>query len=336
MQRMPRDLTVPDWVDRALYPFTPRTFETSAGRMAYLDEGPRDAAPILVVHGTPTWSFEHRELVRLLSPHHRVIVPDHLGFGLSNKPEDASLLTPAAHAARLRALVEHLDLRDVALVVHDFGGPIGLPLALEGSRVARVVIMNTWMWSIARDPSVARIDRVIRGPLGRFLYLTLNVSPKTLLPSVLGDRSLLTPPLHAHYLAPFADRGARASLYALACALGGAGAYYESLWAKRDALAAMPVSIVWGMKDPAFQASHLAVWTEAFPHAEVTRLAEVGHFPAEEDPLAVARVIAGPALAGRLATPRTRARITPSATPRLLLAAAAIGLALATAWALWS
>lgn len=333
---MHTDITVPSWVDRALYPFTPRTFRTPDGRMAYLDEGPREAPAVLVVHGTPTWSFEHRELLRLLAPHRRIVVPDHLGFGLSDKLADPARLTPAAHAARLRSLVEALDLRDVTLVVHDFGGPIGLPLALEGSRVTRVVIANSWMWSIAEDPSVARIDRVVRGPLGRFLYFTLNVSPRTLLPSVLGDRSVLTPAVHAHYLAPFADRSARASLHTLACALGGAGAYYASLWEKRSALSKLPLSIVWGMKDPAFQASHLAVWTDAFPHAEVTRLADVGHFPSEEDPLALARVIAGPALEARLAKPAERPRVAPSLAPRLALALAAIGLALATAWALWS
>ena len=304
--------------------------------MAYLDEGPRDAAVVLLVHGTPTWSFEHREVIRLLAPHRRVIAPDHLGFGLSDKPEDAAILTPAAHATRLRALVEHLDLRDVTLVVHDFGGPIGLPLALAGDRVGRVVLMNTWMWSIADDPGVRRIRSLIEGPIGRFLYFTLNVSPKTLLPSVLGDRSLLTPHLHAHYLAPFAERGARTSLYALARALGGAGTYYASLWDERSSLRDKPIAIVWGMKDPAFQASHLARWTEAFPHATVTRLADVGHFPAEEAPAEVARAIVGEAVASRLAKVSPRERVPSSIATRLILAVAALGVVASVAWAWWS
>ncbi|MBN8612817.1 MAG: alpha/beta fold hydrolase [Deltaproteobacteria bacterium] len=332
---MQHDIVVPSWVDRGLYPFTPRTFTTREGRMAYLDEGRRDAPVVLLVHGTPTWSFEHREVIRLLAPHRRVIAPDHLGFGLSDKPEDAAILTPAAHARRLRALVEHLDLRDVTLVVHDFGGPIGLPLALEGDRVARVVLMNTWMWSIADDPGVARIRSLIEGPIGRFLYFTLNVSPRTLLPSVLGDRSLLTPHLHAHYLAPFAERSARTSLYALARALGGAGDYYGSLWETRSPLADKPLSIVWGMKDPAFQASHLARWTETFPHASVTRLPEVGHFPAEEEPASVAAAIIGPALVTERARAPRRERAPVSIAPRLVLAAAGLGLAAAAVWTLW-
>ncbi len=334
---MPNDIAVPSWVDRDLYPFTPETFATREGRVAYLDEGPRDAPVVVLVHGTPTWSLEWREVIRLLAPHRRVIALDHLGFGLSDKPDDAATLTPAAHAVRLRALVERLDLRDVTLVVHDFGGPIGLPLALETDRVARVVLMNTWMWSLAGDPGVARIDRLIQGPIGRFLYFTMNVSPETLLPSVLGDRALLTPRLHAQFLAPFAEKSSRTSLYALARALGGEGAYYGSLWEKRAALATKPLTIVWGMKDPAFTTTHLARWTEAFTHAEVTRLPDVGHFPAEEAPAAVAAAIAGPQLAPRLSNVAERARVAPrSMAPRLAFAALTMAAAVTAAWALWS
>ncbi len=295
-----RDITVPAWLDRTLYPFSPRAFTTPAGSLSYLDEG--RGSPVLLVHGTPTWSFEWREVVRLLAPHHRVIVPDHLGFGLSDKPSDETLLTPDAHARRLLALVDHLDLRDVTLVVHDFGGPIGLPVALERpARVTRVVVLNSWMWPIGGEPEIARIDRVVRSPLGRLLYSWLNVSPRVLLPSALGDRAKLTKALHAHFVAPFSERASRASLYALARALAGDDAHYASLWERRAVLARLPMSIVWGMKDPAFQERHLARWTEAFPHARVTRLADVGHFPAEEAPQAVARVIAGAELASSLA-----------------------------------
>lgn len=340
-------LRTPDerFADLPDFPYPPRYLELPATlgeratgaplRMAYVDEGPRDAPAVLLVHGTPTWSFEWRDVIRSLSPHLRVIAPDHLGFGLSDKPIDGAILTPAAHATRLRALVEHLDLREVTLVVHDFGGPIGLPLALDTDRVARVVLMNTWMWSNEGDASVARLSRVLSGPLGRFLYFTMNVSPKQLLPSVLGDRAILTERLHAQFLAPFAEKESRASLYALARALGGENAYYASLWEKRSALAALPLSIVWGMKDPAFDPKYLARWTEAFPHASVTRLPEVGHFPAEEDPSAVARVIAGPKLAGQLTPVPARERVAASIAPKLAFAAATLGALATAAWAFW-
>src|SRR5258708_1321299 len=116
---------LPDWLDRTLYPFTPRRFESVDGVMRYVDEG--RGSPTVLVHGTPSWSFEWRGRVIGLRASHRVLAPDHLGFGLSDKPAGAPY-RPEDHARRLLAWFDQLDLRDVTLVVHDFGGPIGLPL----------------------------------------------------------------------------------------------------------------------------------------------------------------------------------------------------------------
>ena len=177
-----------DWLDPTAYPFRPRRFETPEGAMSFVDEGA--GPPVLLVHGTPSWSFEFRGVITRLAPHRRVIAPDHLGFGLSDKPRVG--LTVEDHARRLRALVEALDLRGVTLVVHDFGGPIGLPLALDGDRVARVVVLNSWMWPSDGDATIARLDRLVRSPLGRLLYRGLGVSVRVLLPSAFGDRRRLS------------------------------------------------------------------------------------------------------------------------------------------------
>ena len=277
------------WLDPALYPFTPRSFDTDDGALSYLDEG--RGPPIVFVHGTPSWSFEWRAVITALSGSFRCIAVDHLGFGLSDKPPLAPL-APADHARRLRALVRHLGVRDATLVVHDFGGPIGLPLALDAdAAIGRVLLLNTWMWPNEGDPRVARIDRVVRSFVGRFLYRWLNFSPRVLLPAAMGPRKKLTRAEHRHYLGPFATRADREGPYALACALGGADDYYASLWAKRERLAALPVSIVWGMKDPAYDPAALARFEGFLPHARVTRLSDVGHFPAEEHPNAVVEAI---------------------------------------------
>src|SRR5687768_14346435 len=106
---------MPAWLDTAAYPFPPRHFDTGEGRLHYVDEG--HGPPVVIVHGTPTWSFEYRDLIRRLAPSHRVIVPDHLGFGLSDRPAGADY-RPAAHAQRLARLLDALDVRDVTLVVH--------------------------------------------------------------------------------------------------------------------------------------------------------------------------------------------------------------------------
>jgi haloalkane dehalogenase len=280
---------LPAWLDRALYPFEPKRFTTQEGTLRYVDEG--KGSPLVLVHGTPSWSFEWRAVIAALRGSHRVIAPDHLGFGLSDKPAMGAY-RPADHARRLLALFDALDLRDVTLVVHDFGGPIGLPIALErGERVRSVVVLNSWLWPLGNDPRVARISRFVGGALGRFLYTQLNASPRWLLPASFARRERLTAEVHRHYLAPFARRGERTAPWVLGRELVGSDAYYAELWEKRDALARMPLTIVWGEKDPAFGARELSRWREAFPSATVRLLADAGHFPQEEAPYEVIAAI---------------------------------------------
>jgi pimeloyl-ACP methyl ester carboxylesterase len=119
----------PAWVNREAYPFESRWLElASGGRMHYVDEGSGEV--VLLVHGTPTWSFEWRHLIRSLAAGYRCVAPDHVGFGLSERPRDGAY-TPEWHAGNLAEFVSRLGLRDVTLVVHDYGGRIRLPLALD-------------------------------------------------------------------------------------------------------------------------------------------------------------------------------------------------------------
>lgn len=275
----------PAWLDRRLYPFSPRRFETADGTLSYLDEG--RGPVVLLVHGTPSWSFEFREVVRELARDHRVIAPDHLGFGLSDKPARASL-TLDLHRSRLAALMEALDLRDVTLVVHDFGGPIALPLALlPERRIRRLVVLNSWMWPSDGDATIARIDRLVRSALGRFLYLRLGFSARVILPNAFGNKRLLTGSVKRHYLAPLNSAPARAGTYAMALALKGEDAAYAELWSARAQLAELPMALVWGGRDPVLTAQHRRRWEEAFPDAAVEVLDDAGHFVAEERPDAV-------------------------------------------------
>lgn len=274
----------PAWLDVTAYPFTTRRWSCSEGALSYVDEGPQQGKPILFVHGTPSWSFEWRRVIAALRAERRCIAIDHLGFGLSDKPARAAY-RPEDHAQRLLAFVRALDLRDITLVVHDFGGPIGLPVALElPERVAQIVVLNSFLWPNGQDPAARKIDRVVRSFAGKLLYRWLNISPRVLLPAALGDRKALSVATHRQYLMPFARRQARESLYRLACALVGSDAFYEALWARRAELEARVTDIVWGERDPAFTAEHLARWSEAFPRAAVTRLPRTGHFVAEETP----------------------------------------------------
>ena len=148
--------------------FAPHYLEQDGLRMHYLDEGEGD--PVLCLHGEPTWSFLYRKMIPGLTAVARVIAPDYFGFGRSDKPEDAGWYTFDRHCASIRRLVEQLDLRRVTVVVQDWGGPIGLRLAVEQpERVARLVILNTGLGG-GRPPSEAwlRFREVVRAAGGDF------------------------------------------------------------------------------------------------------------------------------------------------------------------------
>ena len=274
---------VPTWVDREAYPFTPRRLTLPAGTLSYVDEGQGD--PILFVHGTPTWSFEYRHLIRALSLQHRCIAPDHLGFGLSERPAGFDY-RPESHAAVLAQFADRLGLDRFTLVVHDYGGPIGLPLALERpGRVRRLVVLNSWMWSFADEARLARGARLLGGGFGRFLYRWANLSLRALLPYAYGDRQKLTRAIHRQYLAAFPDVDSRGRvLWALARGLLGSSAHFDSLWQRREQLATIPALLLWGMRDRALPPAMLGRWRQALPQARVVELPDAGHWPHEEVP----------------------------------------------------
>lgn len=255
---------------------------------------------MLFVHGTPSWSFEWRHVIREVGTSHRCIAVDHLGMGLSSRAA-AQTLRVADHAARLAHFVEALNLRDITLVVHDFGGPIGLPLAVASpSRVARVVAINTWCWPTASDPAVQRVDRLVRGWFGSWLYLRLGASARWLMPTGFHDRAHLTTRVHAHYLRALATPTDRVGTLAFARELAGADEHLAALWSSRDRLGAMPMAVVWGRHDRLVGRTYAERWREAFPDAAWID-SDAGHFVAEEDPAAIVRAIRQP-------HPRTRSR----------------------------
>ena len=273
---------LPDWLDRSEYPFEPRVIDLPLGKMHYVDEGSGD--PILFVHGTPTWSFDYRHLIKALSPQARCVAPDLFGFGLSDRPRQFDY-SPESHARELRAFVDALGLTRFTLVVHDFGGPIAMPLLLDTpERVTRLVVINSFMWPID-DPSMLRAARLLGGRLGRWMYRHLNLSLRVLVPSSYGDRRKLTPALHRQYREVFRDKDARVNvLHALARALTQSAGFYAELVAKADRLAGHPTLLIWGMKDRAFGPTFLARWQQLAPHATVEGIAEAGHWPHEESP----------------------------------------------------
>lgn len=142
-------LRTPDerFEDLAGYPFAPHYIDDEGIRIHFVDEGPRGSAPILLLHGEPSWSYLYREMIRALADAgHRCVAPDLVGFGRSDKPAARGDYSYQAHVDWMRALIEQLDLRDITLFGQDWGGLIGLRLAAEEEhRFARIVAANTFL-----------------------------------------------------------------------------------------------------------------------------------------------------------------------------------------------
>lgn len=279
------------WFDASEYPFESKYLQIGPHQMHYIDEG--KGPTILFVHGTPTWSFLYRKQIKALSGSFRCVAMDHIGFGLSEKPEDA-LYSPEWHSQNLEKLVDTLKLKDITLVVHDFGGPIGLSFAIRRpDLVTKVVLLNTFLWETANNPAAQKVNRIVRSALGRFLYLRMNASPKFLLKSAFADKRKLTKSIHRHYTQVFPDKKSRHGLLKLAENLVGSSEWYALQWQQMDRIAQKPFLIVWGMKDNFIGPDYLKGWEQRLENVrEVVRLENVGHFVQEEGTESLSRAIA--------------------------------------------
>jgi haloalkane dehalogenase len=278
----------PNWLDRNAYPFEGKYIQVDGGNMHYVDEG--EGPPVVMVHGTPTWSFLYRHMIKNLREDYRCIAMDHIGFGMSDKPESWAY-APEAHGHNLHLLMDALHLDDISLIVHDFGGPIGLSYAIaHPEKIRRIAMCNTWLWSLDEDDTVAKAAKIASGPIGKFLYRYFNFSARMLIKQGFRDSEKLTKEIHYQYIQPFDSRAKRSGTIGFAEALLGSGEWYESLWAKRGRLKGKPVQFLWGVHDGFLQSHMLEKWKSAFPEASVEEL-EAGHFVQDEQPDKVNQVL---------------------------------------------
>lgn len=269
-----------DWLDRREYPFTSHFLQLEMGKMHYIDEG--EGEPIVMLHGNPTWSFVYRNQIKRLSGNYRCVAMDHIGFGLSEKPWDWSYY-PEDHAKNLTSLITELGLKDITLVVQDWGGPIGLSYAVDFPwNVKRLVIMNTWMWSVKGDPHFEWFSRIMGGAIGRFLIRRFNFFVGPVMKKATGDLSRLTPAIHQHYFNALAKPAERKGCWTFPKRIIGSGGWLDSLWTRRDRIREKPALLLWGMKDIAFREKELNRWTGLFSNCKVIRYEDTGHFVQEE------------------------------------------------------
>ena len=272
----------------ALYPFEPNFFTLEDGhRLHYLDEGQGD--PVVMVHGNPTWSFYYRDMVKALSPNHRVIAPDHIGCGLSDKPGESSYpYSLDRRALDLEALLDHLGLvEDITLVVHDWGGMIGMLYASRyPERIKRLVILNTAAFHLPKSKPLPKSLAIVRNtPFGPFLVRGLNgFSLGAILTCMCRPMPL---EVKRGYLAPYDSWSNRVAVYQFVKKIplkpGDEGFdLVTQVEASLDKFKDFPVLICWGMRDFVFDHHFLAEWVRRFPKAEIHRFAEAGHYVLED------------------------------------------------------
>jgi len=274
---------LPNWL-KALYPFRPRSFAGPHGaEMSYVDEGEGKHA-VLMVHGNPTWSFYYRELIKALSPHTRCIAPDHVGMGLSEKPESYPYQL-ATRIADLTALVENLNLDSFDLVVHDWGGAIGFGVAAAmPDKIRRIVILNTAAFPSHHMP---RRIAVCKFPLlGPLIVRGLNgfAGPATWMAM---KRRALTRDESRGYLFPYQGWSNRVAVsgFVQDIPMNPRHPSWKTLVEVEQGLKRFhdrSIMILWGGMDFCFNDHFFKEWTDRYPEAEQLYLEDVGHYVLED------------------------------------------------------
>lgn len=275
-------------IPHELYPFEGSFFDRGEGvRMHYLDEGQGD--PVVMVHGNPTWSFYYRRLVLALRDRHRCIVPDHVGMGMSDKPgDDRYAYTLEQRVDDLEALLEDRGVdRDVTLVVHDWGGMIGMAWAARHpERVARLVILNTAAFPLPADKPFPWPLWLTRTPVGAVLVRRFNAF-SAVASRVCVTRAPLPEDVRRAYTAPYDSWDDRIAtlrfVQDIPLRRGDRGWHIlEATARKLPSLAHLPALICWGDQDFVFDLAFLREWRKYLPDAEVVRFPDAGHYVLED------------------------------------------------------
>ena len=271
------------------FPFTPRFVEVGGLTVHYIDEG--SGEPILLLHGEPTWSFLYRKMIGPLARSHRVLAPDFVGFGKSDKLADPSDYSFGMHAGTLKGFVEKLDLVDITLVVHDWGGMIGLSFAAQNPRlIKRLVILNTGLPTGKKTSEAFMRWR-------EFVQDTPDLPIDLVIKMGLANPDGVTDEVIAGYTAPFPDgsfkAGARAWPLMVPIAPDSPVAVHNSK--TRDALSRWdkPAMVLFSDKDPISKGAD-GFFRELIPTAKdqpPVTISDAGHFLQEEKPEEIARHI---------------------------------------------
>ncbi len=279
-----------DW--RELYPFPSQFIELAGGvKMHYVETGAKpdnasiDRPTVLCVHGNPTWSFTYRRILAELSSEVRVVAVDHVGCGLSDKPQQYSY-SLEQHIENLVTLIEHLDLRRVTLLVHDWGGAIGLGAGLRVlARIEGAVILNTAAFP---PPYVPLRIAACRIPvIGNWAMRQLNLFALAALKMTLHRLPKLDPKVAAGLIAPYSNWGNRVAIarFVQDIPRSPSDPTWQLLYNIEQQLPSLgdrPVKLIWGMHDWCFRPECLHRFQKLLPQAQTQELSDVGHYVMEE------------------------------------------------------
>ncbi len=287
----------------ARYPYTSQFVAVNGRRMHLVDVGPPDARPVLLLHGNPTWGFLWRDVVPpLLEAGLRVVVPDLIGFGLSEKPTNPLAQTLDNQAANLVALLDVLDLSRLTVVCHDWGGPTGLSAVLtRPARVAALAVMSTWAWARPSSEFHRRTMpwRTMHAPLvGPHVLGTHAAMPGRGMALSTVDRAGFVERGLAGQSEVLGDPDERTPTWTwprwIPVGLGSDVGTDRFAWLEEGVAALrLPSTVIWGREDDVFTPEPFASrWHELWPHAEGTHWVTGRHFLQEDSGAAIGALLA--------------------------------------------
>ncbi|HPJ93801.1 MAG TPA: alpha/beta fold hydrolase [Deltaproteobacteria bacterium] len=275
-------------VDAQEYPFEDHWLEKDGTALHFIDEG--DGVPVLMLHGNPTWSFLYRRIIVSLRGKCRCIAPDYPGFGYSGHPPAYSY-TPEEHARWIKALIESLRIDRCILVVQDWGGPIGLSLAVDHpGRFAGIVLCNSWCWPPMLNALI--FSWIMGGPLGNYLHLRHNFFARVIVPWGIYHKETRLPSVLKAYTDPFPTPESRMGTYVFPRSIRTSSAWLKDIESRLYMLRNKPVYMVWAMKDPAFgKKYYIRRWKKYFPDARLDMVSDASHYLQEDCPERVVNAI---------------------------------------------
>lgn len=272
--------------NRDLFPFESRWFSSDVGQVHYIDEG--SGPPILMLHGNPTWSFLYRGIIIRLRKHFRCIAVDYPGFGLSPHPP-AYRYTAAEHAEVVSQLVRELGLSDLTIMGQDWGGPIGMRVALDDPGRLRALVMgNTWYWP-ATTLSMQLFSKVMSSGIIQRQIFNKNMFVERMIP--LGVKHKLAPEVMDHYRGPLSTMDSRAGVAEFPKEIMNAERWLREIEADvAFELGRLPLLLTWGMHDLAFTPGFMKRFRDDFESVSIVRL-EAKHYIQEDAPAEIATAI---------------------------------------------